>query len=86
MKPYNVRDYWTNVAENIARRPGDKLVAGLETPFYAYKREKFVATFLGSIPAEGRTSSSSAAARGGTSSSSQSCIRAVWWVATSHSR
>ena len=54
MKPYNVRDYWTNVAENIARRPGDKLVAGLETPFYAYKREKFVAAFLGSIPAAGK--------------------------------
>jgi SAM-dependent methyltransferase len=48
---YEVRPYWDNVADEIERRGG--VVAGDDTPFFRYKREKFVRLFLDSMPVGG---------------------------------
>lgn len=52
-EPYEVRPYWDTVADEIERRGG--VVAGDDTPFLRYKREKFVHRFLDSMPVEGRS-------------------------------
>jgi ubiquinone/menaquinone biosynthesis C-methylase UbiE len=55
MKAYQPREYWTRVAEEIGQRPGLSVIAGLDTPFYEYKRAKFLERFLRAIPAAGKT-------------------------------
>ncbi|HXY86581.1 MAG TPA: class I SAM-dependent methyltransferase [Gaiellaceae bacterium] len=55
MSAYEPREYWTRVAEEIGRRPGPNVIAGLDTPFYEFKRKKFLREFLHSIPASGAT-------------------------------
>jgi SAM-dependent methyltransferase len=46
-----LRSYWNKVADEIDERGG--VVAGDDTPFNRYKREKFLRRFLGSMPVEG---------------------------------
>jgi SAM-dependent methyltransferase len=46
-----LRSYWNRVADEICRRGG--VVAGDDTPFDRYKREKFLRCFLGSMLVEG---------------------------------
>lgn len=53
MKAYEPREYWTEVAEEIGQRPDANVFAGLDTPFYRYKRAKFLREFLGAIPTAG---------------------------------
>jgi len=42
---YNPRTYWTEVAERIQARGLRNLVAGDNTPFYTYKRARFLEEF-----------------------------------------
>jgi SAM-dependent methyltransferase len=49
---YEPRSYWDVVADEIEQRGG--MVAGDDTPFHQYKREKFLRNFLGSMPIEGQ--------------------------------
>src|SRR4249920_3943616 len=53
VKPYEPREYWTQVAEEIGQRSDSNFFAGLDTPFYRYKRSKFLEKFLRTIPAAG---------------------------------
>jgi SAM-dependent methyltransferase len=55
VKAYEPREYWTQVADEIGQRPDSNLFAGLDTPFYRYKRSKFLEKFLRTIPAEGKS-------------------------------
>jgi len=50
---YEPRSFWSNVAEEISRRSGGKVVAGDDTPFFVYKRRRFLTQFLQSLPAKG---------------------------------
>jgi SAM-dependent methyltransferase len=54
VKTYEPREYWTEFAEEIGQRSGQNVVAGLDTPFYAYKRAKFLDTFLRAMPIAGK--------------------------------
>jgi ubiquinone/menaquinone biosynthesis C-methylase UbiE len=47
------RSVWNRVADEIDRRGG--VLAGDDTPFHRYKREKFLRRFLDSMPVEGRS-------------------------------
>ena len=51
---YNPQEYWSRVAREIANRPGQKVVAGDDTPFYRYQRETFLRRFLSSINVAGK--------------------------------
>ncbi|MDY6876010.1 MAG: class I SAM-dependent methyltransferase [Chloroflexota bacterium] len=42
---YNPRTYWTEVADRIQARGSQSLVAGDDTPFYRYKRARFLEEF-----------------------------------------
>lgn len=41
-KDYPVEEYWSDVANRIASRSNDSVVAGDDEPFYDYKRERFL--------------------------------------------
>jgi len=41
-QPYNPETYWDTVAENISSRPGLKIIAGDDEPYYRYKRRRFL--------------------------------------------
>lgn len=43
---YDPKRHWTEVAERIRRRGGDDRIAGDDSPYYRYKRRKFVRRFL----------------------------------------
>lgn len=51
---YKPRDYWTNVADQVRRRGKGATLAGDDTPFLRYIRDKFVRTFLPRLDVEGR--------------------------------
>jgi len=42
---YNPETYWSEVAKRIKRRADNPTVAGDDSPYYQYKREKFLALF-----------------------------------------
>jgi SAM-dependent methyltransferase len=42
---YDVRDYWTEVAERIQNRRSQSFIAGDDTPFTVYQRNKFLEVF-----------------------------------------
>lgn len=50
---YDVESYWSRVARQIAARERGNVVAGDDDPFWRYKREKFLATFLHTIDFSG---------------------------------
>ena len=52
---YEPREYWTEVAEEIGQRTDSNVFAGLDTPFYRYKRSKFLREFLNAMPVAGTT-------------------------------
>jgi SAM-dependent methyltransferase len=49
---YEPRSYWNRVATELDERGG--VVAGDDTPYYRYKRAKFLGRFLASMPVEGK--------------------------------
>ena len=46
---YHPEPYWSRVATDIRKRGPHNYVAGDDDPFYRYKRQKFLARFLGTI-------------------------------------
>jgi SAM-dependent methyltransferase len=46
---YHPEPYWSRVAADIKKRGPHNYVAGDDNPFYRYKRQKFLARFLGTI-------------------------------------
>jgi SAM-dependent methyltransferase len=54
MKAYQPREFWSEVAEEIRRRPNGNEVAGDDTPYYRYKRARFLADFLDPMPVRGQ--------------------------------
>jgi len=52
---YEPETYWTEVARGISDRAGGNVVAGDDEPFYRYKREKFVRTFLDDLGVKGQS-------------------------------
>jgi UDP-N-acetylglucosamine transferase subunit ALG13/SAM-dependent methyltransferase len=53
-EPYDPQAYWTDVAASIAQRGGADATAGDDTPFYRYKRDRFVERFLRTLPVASR--------------------------------
>lgn len=51
---YTPREYWSAVAEEVERRPGQSLTAGDDSPFIKYKHEAFVERMLKRVPFEGK--------------------------------
>lgn len=49
MDVYDPESYWSRVAEEIRKRPATSFVAGDDTPYYRYKRNKFLRRFLGTL-------------------------------------
>jgi SAM-dependent methyltransferase len=47
---YEPETFWSDVARHIAERPDGNVVAGDATPYYRYKRARFVARFLDALP------------------------------------
>src|SRR5690242_10775690 len=41
-KNYNPENYWDNVAQHIAGRRGQNIIAGDDEPYYRYKRQLFL--------------------------------------------
>jgi ubiquinone/menaquinone biosynthesis C-methylase UbiE len=54
MQPYNLPEYWNEVAENIRRRGSESVIAGDDEPFYHYKRAAFLKYFT-TIPFQGKS-------------------------------
>jgi SAM-dependent methyltransferase len=52
---YDVESYWSRVAGQIAARGEENVVAGDDDPFWRYKRQKFLTTFLHDIDFDGVT-------------------------------
>ena len=50
---YEPRRFWSDVASEIGRRGAGGCLAGDDTPFFAYKRQRFLTQFLQSLPARG---------------------------------
>src|SRR4029077_14510704 len=50
IREYRPREFWSDVAQEIKQRPNGSEVAGDDTPFYRYKRARFLAEFLDSMP------------------------------------
>jgi SAM-dependent methyltransferase len=50
---YEPERYWSEVARHIGERPDDSVVAGEDTPYYHYKRARFLERFLGSLSIRG---------------------------------
>ena len=42
---YHPESYWSEVAQRIDRRPKQNVIAGDDSPFYRYKRAKFLSLF-----------------------------------------
>jgi SAM-dependent methyltransferase len=54
MKTYQPREFWSEVGEEIRRRPNGNEVAGNDTPYYRYKRARFLNDFLDPMPVRGQ--------------------------------
>lgn len=55
MHQYDVREYWSRVADEIASRPEGDVVAGDPDPVSRYRRERFLEKFLRRIPVAGQS-------------------------------
>jgi SAM-dependent methyltransferase len=53
-REYQPREFWSDVAQEIRQRPTDSEMAGDDTPFYRYKRGRFLIEFLDSMPVQGQ--------------------------------
>jgi SAM-dependent methyltransferase len=51
---YNVEAYWSRVGREVGDRSAENVVAGDDNPFYRYKRQKFLRTFLHRMPFTGQ--------------------------------
>jgi SAM-dependent methyltransferase len=51
---YDVREYWSRVGSEIAKRGKDNVIAGDDDPYFRMKRAKFVTRFLRPLPVDGR--------------------------------
>jgi hypothetical protein len=51
---YHPEPYWNDVAKRIAARPGSKLLAGDDEPYYQYKRQQFL-KLLHALPFRNKT-------------------------------
>lgn len=54
MATYHPEPYWSRVAQSIQTRSGVNVVAGDDTPYYRYKRQRFLA-LLNQVSFEGKT-------------------------------
>ena len=53
-KKYHPEEYWTEVADRIASRKDENVIAGDDEPYYRYKRKKFL-NLLHQVPFKGKT-------------------------------
>jgi SAM-dependent methyltransferase len=53
MENYEPKAFWSHVAEEVEKR-GDNVIAGDDNPYYRYKRDRFLDTFLDGIDFKSR--------------------------------
>jgi len=51
---YEPAKYWDDVAQEIAARPGQNILAGDDSPILAYQRSRFLEVFLDALPVSGK--------------------------------